>query len=679
MSSSSGDIEVGGLPQASSFDDEPAGSDMEIEIGGLPGRAELGADSDADIEVSNPVAEPCKQPHARARKRRYLDDSGSFWAVAVTEIETANGECVPHVFGITKMQWDLAPPKLDEVEQQGCGRLSYTVQQCVMLQDPVGLAGDVDVGTDPTATLRALIACRDSLVDVGNAELKTITAFLLTQQARCETIVLCSPAEVDAMPGVFRTAIVWQRRPPHGVISGYPSKVQLRAWRAHVGREHERAACVRGGVPAPLDPERLLADPMLHLPSHIPTGPLDAGTRGARTLLGREWDPVRLVHAIGMAQHIKSPKYFLEVVHGAIEYLNLEVRQAPIEHDGTLDPKRTALDTALARADAVAMLLQRRMFKSWRWNKRIKSLHLQSDASPVAGHELQGMILDVVMNDGSMVRITLPGSTLAYGHTDTFSKGVAMLWALWLVAGPMEDDLRYCVDLVRSLTTDFGVEIHLLDMPDILPAFIAWVSGTPLGHCRALVNHNVRLFARAMRIAGWSHTLGNIMKAVGTAFPLWPPYLAHMRSLCSFFRISEYRRHIAKSLRDPPELNVLMKSFTAGFAKWRYETIVVVQDQLGALRPLCESYLNPAMFARAKDQVEIKAVFKACKDDKFWRWLVVSHREIFSRLETLRKWGMVCSCPDHEAERKASNYKKKINCPRSSGRTGERTVGFNRP
>ena len=124
------------------------------------------------------------------------------------------------------------------------------------------------------------------------------------------------------------------------------------------------------------------------------------------------------------------------------------------------------------------------------------------------------MILDVMFKDESLERIVLPGSTLAYGHSDTLSKGVALLWALFLVAGPTEADVRLACDHVRSLTTDFGVEMHILEVPDILPAFFKWIGGTPLDRCAQFVNNERRLWRRALRVAGWSHTLGGIMKSL---------------------------------------------------------------------------------------------------------------------------------------------------------------------
>ena len=324
------------------------------------------------------------------------------------------------------------------------------------------------------------------------------------------------------------------------------------------------------------------------------------------------------------------------------------------------------MDRALAKADAVAMLLHRRCFKSWFEANCIKTICVYSDASPVVGVEIQGMIIDVIFRDLTRERIILPGSTLAYGHAGTISKGVALVWAIWLVAGPEVGSLRHFCDHVISFTTDFGVEMHLLEMPDIADAFVAWVTGAPIGHqLRSLVNQDRRMFRRALRMAGWSHTLGGIMKGVAQKMADWPLFLGFMRHLCKFFRNNTYRQHIARRLTDPPNLKTLLKGFTGSFAKWRYETVPDVQSQLLRLRVLCEGFLRPELFANAQDQEEIRSVMEASKNAPFWRWVAVTFTEVFQRLEHLRRWGMVCDCPEHREERKKSGGKKFIKCART--------------
>ena len=250
------------------------------------------------------------------------------------------------------------------------------------------------------------------------------------------------------------------------------------------------------------------------------------------------------------------------------------------------------MDKALARADVVAMFLQRRQFKKLRQEDSVRSISIYSDGSPVVGAELQGMIIDVNFYDNTTEQFTLPGSTLAYGFSDSMSKSVALLHALWLVAGPTEDDLRWACSKVMSFTTDFGVEMHLLEAPDIIEAYLARINGSPLHTLAHLVQNDVRLFPNALRMAGWSHTMGNIMKFAAESFSQCPVYLKHQRELCKFFKNHTYRKHIVRTLGPAhPELKTQLAGFTAGFAKWRYETLFQVFKQLLRLRALCENHV----------------------------------------------------------------------------------------
>jgi hypothetical protein len=191
------------------------------------------------------------------------------------------------------------------------------------------------------------------------------------------------------------------------------------------------------------------------------------------------------------------------------------------------------------------------------------------------------MLVDVTFNDGSpAIRLVLPGSTLAYGRTGTMDKGAALLWSIWLIAGPSLDALEWFCDNVRSLTTDFGVEMHLLELPDIKEALLAWAAGCPLPRVRMLVKPDQRLFRKALRIAGWSHTMGNIMKDTAEQFPQWPSFLGMMRSMVKFYKNTSYREHIRRRLVWTAEEDKTLKHFTASFAKWRYETVFEVLRQL---------------------------------------------------------------------------------------------------
>ena len=447
-----------------------------------------------------------------------------------------------------------------------------------------------------------------------------------------------------------------------GVTGVPPARGLMRRWRAHV-REHVHVADV---IPA-------VAQSNLF---YVPPGAVAESDQSVLPprpdLVRQSIDPLKLVHALSLTQWLRSPQWFTEAVDDAEAYILYEAGVESFEGRGeearARDPRRMALDRARARADVVCLSLTRRQFHEWRRTNAVRSINIYSDASPVVGEELQGMIIDVNLHDDSMHRMTLPGSTLAYGYQDTISKGVALIWALWLMAGPSADDIRWVCSLVSSLTTDGGVELHLLEVPDIVDAMVAWIAGSPLAEVRPLVHQDRRVFSKAMRFAGWSHQKGNQIKRSASRFSKWPRFLGHMRALCKTFRNKTYRQHIRRHAKDILPSPSSLKSFTAGFAKWRYETVPVVLTQLTELRRLCE-LLDPKLFKDAQDKEEMKRFFEACRDNAFWQWAEVSNREIFLPLEKSRRWGMVCECPEHVAERKRTGGKQFIACSRIMSRS----------
>ena len=149
----------------------------------------------------------------------------------------------------------------------------------------------------------------------------------------------------------------------------------------------------------------------------------------------------------------------------------------------------------------------------------------------------------------------------------------------------------------------------------------------------------------ALRIGGWSHSLGNVMKLSGAYFPEFAVWLGWLRSLCRFFRIGSYRSHLIRMLSDHIDgLATLLRSFSAGFAKWRYETLHHCLESLLKLRVLCEQHLERCLFNEVKDDNELQTVIKACKQPQFWRWISVSYKLLYNRLEGLRRWGLLCPC-----------------------------------
>ena len=255
-------------------------------------------------------------------------------------------------------------------------------------------------------------------------------------------------------------------------------------------------------------------------------------------------DPLHVVRGLEVSKFLKDQRYFSDCLARADEFDNkLDVGAST--RDVSDDVSRTSRQKGFALADIMGMLLQRREMQANRLCGRVKSMNLFTDASPVTGEELQGMVLEQVFNSEPLevVRDVLPGSTLVYGQYGAISKTVALYYSLWLVAGPWFCDMAWLVALVRGIVTDGGNEARTVELPNIVKAFNAWMSGAPLLACRGLVDFNRRLFHRALRVAGWSHFWGGLLKAMANSLPEWPRIIEQARACIKFPRVKAGRKH----------------------------------------------------------------------------------------------------------------------------------------
>jgi len=156
--------------------------------------------------------------------------------------------------------------------------------------------------------------------------------------------------------------------------------------------------------------------------------------------------------------------------------------------------------------------------------------------------------------------------------------------------------------------------MHTIELPYIVAAFVAWVGGRALPDCEPLIDRARRLFPAALRISGWSHTCGGIMKAVCKKVVSWPEQLDRIRCLCRFFRNETWREHLVRCCQGRvPGLAKLLEHFTASVAKWRYETTDFALVSLIPLRLLCETCIRVELFTNAQDKEFIKEVILACE------------------------------------------------------------------
>jgi len=322
----------------------------------------------------------------------------------------------------------------------------------------------------------------------------------------------------------------------------------------------------------------------------------------------------------------------------------------------------------MQRVDAVDALLFRRRFRADFKFDNIDTIALYTDSSPVSSSELQGMVCDIKRKDGDHERVVLPGSTLCYGMTDSVSKTIALLWSIYILVGPWEENMKYFFSKVISATTDSGVEGLTIFMPDITHAFIRWVGGDSLADCSRHINPDERLLPFAVRVQGWGHSMGNVVKKVTNLWLDWPMVLDRMRACCKFYKNNTWRQHVVKGvLRSHPDYDVrVLKSFSADFAKWRYETVYTVTHALSPLKQVSTEFVCREWFANPQDRAVIDEFFKACEHKEFWEYVEHSHREIFEKIEVDRRWGLICECPEHLQQRR--DGVKHISCVYNSCR-----------
>jgi hypothetical protein len=95
-----------------------------------------------------------------------------------------------------------------------------------------------------------------------------------------------------------------------------------------------------------------------------------------------------------------------------------------------------------------------------------------------------------------------PGMATAAG------KAMALLWQVFLVAGPHPKSMRNFLLRVRSITTDMGVERLISGSTDLLPEFYKWIGAK----VKVPVSRHRHLFPRALCAPGWCHIMDTLVR-----------------------------------------------------------------------------------------------------------------------------------------------------------------------
>ena len=119
-----------------------------------------------------------------------------------------------------------------------------------------------------------------------------------------------------------------------------------------------------------------------------------------------EFEPIQLIRAVQLDQHLRSPERFHESVIAALRYkveTFPELADRLQEMQSERDPSARVLYRARRRLDAVGHLLERRVMAFLADHpEELESIHLYSDGSEVKGQEIQGMAWEFELADGTL-------------------------------------------------------------------------------------------------------------------------------------------------------------------------------------------------------------------------------------------------------------------------------------
>ena len=442
------------------------------------------------------------------------------------------------------------------------------------------------------------------------------------------------------------------------LISDHPPKQAVKQW--------VKNNCSGDDVGDEPDADRVPFD--LTLPSGWEYSP--KVQRGGPVQMRQEFDPLVVFNAFKFSRHLKDLRQTHEALDDAIECkVGDEELAANIKEKGTQNPHRSSILRSRMKVDATSMCLERRRFQYFFDHPdEVESMHVWSDASPVpgGGSEVQGMVLQIMLASSEVLTTILPGVVLFYERYRLIDKVFALLWTLYLVVGPRLAMLRFVCNSIRTFTTDLGTEMNMSSIPDILPAFVAWLNGTSLDDLVDTVDHASRLFPNSATIGGWGHMFGNLMKHAANVVQTWPDIIWNLRQLVTFLRNDSWRKVIIKRLAPiTPEVRTLLKSFTCTFAKWRYETLFVCVRDLLNVAGIREHLVNISeWFSEFKDPKLLSTVQQAFASTELWLFMRVFFDNVLEPLEHGRRWGLTCACCAQVGRARAS-------CARASRRLRE--------
>jgi hypothetical protein len=222
-------------------------------------------------------------------------------------------------------------------------------------------------------------------------------------------------------------------------------------------------------------------------------------------------------------------------------------------------------------------------------------------------------------------------------------KLMALLWQVFLMAGPCYKDIRAFLGRVRSITTDFGTERLLATHPDLFHNFCREVGIAIPSDAQKLP----RVFPRALQAPGWRHSWdGCIKRGLSSPCKWFPCFLERLKAIVSFLR--ESMDDMCEELIADGRSGIGSMFRTVGmeaFAKWRWGTCDAVVANVRKIWGTFTSVFRGLRFVKKMKFTASKLpkIAAACVDADFSRQLEFVGW-FCSILTRLLKWGGSCPC-----------------------------------
>ena len=466
---------------------------------------------------------------------------------------------------------------------------------------------------------------------------------------------------------IVQVTLLAQRQVGQQLLPGFPGRNEIGRW---LKSRKTVLPSDDGGVDK--------HGPLYKLPNDVDEKPMGNASRFKKPQNVK--DPLEQISALRFARHLHTTHTVSNALQDALSLARSDSDEEPpdaIQTEKCLS--QASYSRNRLKLDSVHSNLTRREFSHLCKEENrgsVSSMHLFSDASPVSGEELQGMVLQVMMKSNELLIYTMPGVMLMYGCCGLVHKVLALLWSLFLLCGPSLLVMSWVIGMIRSCTIDNGTEAGIPYVADCLSTFLFWLCGTPFDACRGFTMYGSRLLRRSLHVTGWSHLLGNAMKRACQHLTCWPRLIAAVRALCRLFRNKSWRKQILRFLAGRVEnADKILKHFTAGMVKWRFETVYECLRQLLGVRTICENLDLSAVFSSFQDSALLEASQQALAWNGLWFLMGYFFNTCIKPMEHLRKWGLVCSCPEH-IQRRRDHPNKRLECVHNGRRLKHARVKY---